>query len=164
MAGTPLAGMCTLESCGSPFKMTDIFPPQIIGFGTVNHELHLKRRAAIAPIFSKRAIQESEPLIKEQAKLLVALLEESLVSCKPLSLETAFLAFSTDIIGLYAFNLNFNLMKDTEAAANWRKTIDSVAISTEALWLLGSFPGQSLSCWPFLEGWFDRYFPIYVVF
>lgn len=113
-------------------KMTDVLQYTILAFGTVNHELHLKRRAALAPIFSKRAIQGSEPLIKKHIKLLVASFENSVISCKPLSLETTFLAFSTDFIGSYAFNLDFNLLKDAEAAADWRKTLDSVAVSTVA--------------------------------
>lgn len=96
----------------------------------MNHELHLKRRAAIAAIFSKRAIQESEPLIKEQIKHLVAMFKASLDSHKPISLETSFLAFSVNVIGRYAFNLDFKFMEDTEAAENWRETIDSVAITT----------------------------------
>jgi hypothetical protein len=81
-------------------------------------------------------------LIREQIKLLVAIFEESLVSRKSISLETSFLAFAGNTIGLYAFNLDFNFMKDAEAAKNWRKTLDSVAFSTVVArqfpWLISS--------------------------
>jgi hypothetical protein len=72
----------------------------------------------------------------------VAIFEESLVSRKPISLETLFLAFAGNTIGLYAFNLDFNFIKDTEAAESWRKTMNSVAFTTVVArqfpWLISS--------------------------
>lgn len=66
------------------------------------------------------------------------MLKESLVSRKPIDLNTLFLAFSVNSIGSYAFNLDFNFMEDAEAAKNWRQTIDSVAITTV---IARQFPG-----------------------
>ncbi|KAH8692038.1 cytochrome protein [Talaromyces proteolyticus] len=101
-------------------------------FGTVRHELHRRRRAADAPLFSKRSIQQSESLIKEQLQRLTATFKKASVSDEPLNLGTSMLAFSTTTLGLFAFNFDFNFLDDAKAAENWRKTIDSVTVVTIA--------------------------------
>jgi hypothetical protein len=98
----------------------------------VNHELHRQRRSAIAPLFSKQSIQNSERLVKDNIQQLTAVFEKAAISGNPLNLGTYMLAFSTDTLGHFALDFNFNLMNDTNAAENWRKTLDSVPIVTVA--------------------------------
>jgi hypothetical protein len=109
-------------------KLTDAS----IAFGTVNHELHRQRRGAISPLFSKQSIQQSESLITKNIRQLTAVFEKAAVSGSPLDLGTCMLAFSTDTLGHFALDSDFNLMNDTNAADNWRKTLDSVPVVTVA--------------------------------
>jgi hypothetical protein len=142
----PAANMGGTSLAGTLFRNTDLRLElgaesySTSAFGTANHELHRKRRAALSPMFSKLAIQESETLINNQLKQLRAIFEEAAVSQNPLTLDTALLAFTTNTVALFAFNLDLDLMKDAEAAENWHKTIESatttVVIARQIHWLL----------------------------
>ncbi|KAF7596744.1 hypothetical protein BBP40_000172 [Aspergillus hancockii] len=88
------------------------------------------RRVANAPLFSVRAVGTARGLIDRQVERLVDNFVQSLETGGPLELFKTFTAFTTDTSGLYAFDLDFRLMKTPQAAENWRKTMQSVAAAT----------------------------------
>jgi hypothetical protein len=100
--------------------------------------VHRKRRAANAPLFSKRAIlSDGQSLIQHHLKQLVGVFENSMASGKPIDLNTTMLAFTTDILYQYAFEHNSGLMSDPDAADRWRSSMQSVAA---AIPLVKHFP------------------------
>ena len=96
-------------------------------FGTQEHELHRVRKAAIAPLFSKRSINESQQLIWSQAALLWPRLE-SLTG--PFDLHEALLAITTDIAGMFAMGKPLGLQQGRRSAKAWKTTIYSLAEMT----------------------------------
>lgn len=71
---------------------------------TESHELHRIRRAAIAPYFSKAALQKLEPGVQGQVDKLVGRFEELKGSGRNVCLKNVFACLTGDIIGQYAFN------------------------------------------------------------
>ncbi|KAL9634621.1 MAG: hypothetical protein Q9164_003980 [Protoblastenia rupestris] len=104
-------------------------------FGTVHHEVHRKRRAAISPFFSKRAITEIEPWIHEKAELLFAGMRMQQQCNGSVDLRVNFLAMTTDMIAALSLNgsnppKRMHLLQNEEYAREWQKTIAAVAFLT----------------------------------
>ncbi|KAI9760261.1 MAG: hypothetical protein M4579_001775 [Chaenotheca gracillima] len=70
-------------------------------FGTVSHELHRKRRAALSTYFSKRAVTNLEPFLRTQVDLLCDSLRESLTQDEVVDMRITLLGFATDITRTY---------------------------------------------------------------
>ncbi|RFU72711.1 cytochrome p450 [Trichoderma arundinaceum] len=99
--------------------------------GTIEHDLHRKRRVANAPLFSKRAIiSDGQNLIREHVKELIGIFEQHFVENKPIQLDTVLLAFTTDTLYHYAFDKESGLMSDPKAAQSWRNAMVSVGAAT----------------------------------
>ena len=62
--------------------------------GTIQHDLHRKRREALNPFFSKKSVQSLEPMIAKKTKLLRARIDEHFASRNPLSLSDVYFAFA----------------------------------------------------------------------
>lgn len=67
------------------------------GIGTaVSHELHRKRREALAPFFSKRNVVSLEPVITEKVEQLCDLIEIHASKKMPFNISNLFFAFSNE--------------------------------------------------------------------
>lgn len=95
-------------------------------FGTVDHNIHRKRRAANSPFFSKQAIKAAEPLIQEQVKKLCDVLHKSHVDGDVVELRVSFLAFSTDTASSYVLGESKGLQDEKVKAKEWSETILAV--------------------------------------
>ncbi|KAL8789277.1 MAG: hypothetical protein Q9213_001200 [Squamulea squamosa] len=107
MAGTPLAG-----------------------FGTVEHTLHVKRRAALSPMFSSRSITEAGDIIREQVEVLCKNFEDHLTTRKPMELKTAFIGFTLDTVSIFALGESMGLQNDVIRAKGWVDMIKAVSKTT----------------------------------
>ncbi|KAL7905486.1 cytochrome P450 [Trichoderma velutinum] len=116
----------------------DKYPPaaRMVGLplgshGTVEHDIHRKRRAANAPMFSKRAIaSDGQLLIRQHVKELANIFGKSLADGQPINLDTVLLAFTTDTLYHYAFDKDAGFMHDPIAAQSWKNAMISVATAT----------------------------------
>lgn len=68
---------------------------------TLEHDLHKKRREALAPFFSKRNVVLLEPLIRDKVQQLVHLIAKHATENKPVNLSNAFFAFSNELRSPY---------------------------------------------------------------
>ncbi|KAG4029628.1 hypothetical protein MFRU_015g01640 [Monilinia fructicola] len=96
-------------------------------FGTVNHHVHRKRRAANSYFFSQKSITGAEPLLKERVEELCGIMHDAFLSKKIIELKLTFLAFSTDTVCQYVFAEPPRLQSNREAAELWHETINAVS-------------------------------------
>ncbi|EOD53180.1 putative cytochrome p450 protein [Neofusicoccum parvum UCRNP2] len=125
----------------------DKYPPaaQLAGLplgthGTVQHDLHRKRRTANAPMFSKRAVASAQDLIREHVNELAEVFATKVGNDEPVELQTTFLAYTTDTIYHYMFDKDSGYQRNPEAAKSWRRSMLAVSQATPFMkqfpWLL----------------------------
>ncbi|CAO1606115.1 hypothetical protein XANCAGTX0491_009615 [Xanthoria calcicola] len=96
-------------------------------FGTVSHEVHRKRRAALGPFFSKAAVATSEEIIYAKVNTLSRLLKEKAATGGIIELRQTFLALTTDTLSRHTFDRSSDLLSNEQAAAEWLRTVKSIA-------------------------------------
>ena len=64
--------------------------------GSLQHDLHRKRREALNPFFSKKSVQGLGPMISGKVDLLCKRLDDHLGSKAPINLSDVFFAFSNE--------------------------------------------------------------------
>ena len=102
----------------------------VTAFGTIDHEIHRKRRAAISPFFSKNTVTSTEHMIYDNMDLLENRLRQDLSNGGAVELRKTYLAMTTDTLADHAFNKSLNLLKDRKKADEWRRTIRAVTVLT----------------------------------
>ncbi|KAL8808403.1 MAG: hypothetical protein Q9200_004294 [Gallowayella weberi] len=110
------------------------------GFGTVEHNLHGKRRAALSPMFSSRAISKAAEIMKGQVELLCNTFRDHLASGSPLELRTVFTGFTMDTVSLFAMGKSMGVQNDQSRAKTWVEAIKGISKTTPVAkqfpWLL----------------------------
>lgn len=92
-------------------------------FGTVDHELHRTRRAALSPFFSKVSVQRLEPTVQDVIDKLVIRLQSMKFSGTTVNIIDAFSALTGDVIWQYAFAKSYGLTDDPDFAPYWHKSM-----------------------------------------
>ncbi|KAL8747010.1 MAG: hypothetical protein Q9190_001050 [Brigantiaea leucoxantha] len=64
--------------------------------GTLQHDLHRKRREALNPFFSKKSVQSLEPIITAKAAQLYELFHNHAKTGDPINLSDVYFAFSNE--------------------------------------------------------------------
>ncbi|KAK6843849.1 hypothetical protein PG989_007750 [Apiospora arundinis] len=98
-----------------------MFGNSLSGFGTVPHDLHRQRRAALNPFFGKHAIARNmEPLIRDLLhRQLLPRFEALKETGEPLDVLWAYAALTTDIITKYAFDTSYGCVDDPDWRREW---------------------------------------------
>jgi hypothetical protein len=91
-------------------------------------------------MYSKRAISSAHGLMREHTNALLDIFKVNVGKDEPLEVQTAFLAYTTDVINSYMFNIDSGLQADPEASKVWRHSTEAVAQATP---LLKQFPWLS---------------------
>lgn len=99
-------------------------------FGTISHEIHRKRRAAISFLFSKAAVAISEPLIYRNVDLLFQRMYSQITATGSTEMRTNYLAFATDNLADHCFGRSTDFLLNENEATGWKRTINAVAILT----------------------------------
>ena len=107
------------------------------GFGTVDHTLHGKRRAALSPLFSSRAIASADGIMQEKVQILSDTFQRKCVAQEVVELRGVFVAFTTDTISQYAMGESMGLQRDEEGARRWWATLETTSTMTP---LVKQFP------------------------
>lgn len=98
--------------------------------GTVDHEVHRRRRMAISTMFSKRAVASAQDLVHQHVQELAQNFEKKSGANEPLNLQTTFLAYTTDVLYHYMFDMDTGYQLDPDAAESWRESMEAVAQAT----------------------------------
>lgn len=85
-------------------------------FGTVDHDLHRKRRAANSRLHSTTSIANAERLIHEQIERLSNNFQRSFEEGEVLELRMRFLAFTTDTVALFSLGQSMDLLDNNRRA------------------------------------------------
>lgn len=96
-------------------------------FGTPEHDLHLIRRGALNPLFSKISVQRLEPVVQLMVDKLVSRLENLQGSGSKVNLVDAFSSLTGDVIGQYAFAKPLGLLDSPDFASHWHKAIMDIS-------------------------------------
>ncbi len=101
--------------------------------GTLPHDLHRIRRAAINPYFSKASIRRLEPVITDTLDNLLSRLDAAAKSGEVVPLSTANQAVGFDVITAYCFgeSTGFLLQDDYNS-----RLFDGLAMFFEIAWLM----------------------------
>ncbi|KAL8732133.1 MAG: hypothetical protein Q9181_004048 [Wetmoreana brouardii] len=99
-------------------------------FGTIDHEIHRKRRAAISPFFSKGSVSSAEAMIHTKTKLLEQNMRRNLANGGVVELRKTYLAMTTDTLSAHTFDRSLDLLKEDQRANEWKRTIKAVAVLT----------------------------------
>lgn len=91
------------------------------GFGTVDHNLHRVRRAAINPFFSKQKINQLQPVIQRLADKLCSKFETCKGTGEVIPLECAFDAFTMDVITEYSLDTSFGYLDQSGWSSDFRE-------------------------------------------
>ncbi|CAD6568443.1 MAG: hypothetical protein ASARMPRED_001717 [Alectoria sarmentosa] len=99
-------------------------------FGTIDHEVHRKRRAAISPFFSKNTVNSAQPTIYKNMNLLGQTLRQSLANGGVVEMRKTYLAMTTDTLSDHTFGESLDLLQEDAKADEWKRTIKAVAVLT----------------------------------
>ena len=89
--------------------------------GTIDHDLHRKRRAAVLPLFSKQKIYALEPVIQSTIDRLCHKLEDYVKSGQPFNLRNAYKCFAADVLAEYCFAESGGLLEKPDfSLAHWK--------------------------------------------
>ena len=91
------------------------------GFGTVDHDLHRMRRAAINPFFSKLKVAALQPIIQQLADKLCTKIENCRGTDEVVPLECAFDAFTMDVITEYSLDTSFGYLDNPGWSSDFRE-------------------------------------------
>jgi hypothetical protein len=108
--------------------------------GTVPHEQHRMRRAALNPYFSKQSILRLMPVILSKIQRLCQRFEEFEYSKQPLNMDIAYSALTMDIITEYCFAEPYGCMDDPGFMPQWPKGLieasETSHLNKQFSWLL----------------------------
>lgn len=99
-------------------------------FGTVAHEVHRKRKAAMSNKFSTKQLGTAEYTVKDNVGRLTANLNGFVQSQEVVSAHALCLAFVTDSISHYAFGETMDLQTNSDKAAEWAATMAAIVSLT----------------------------------
>ncbi|KAK1478824.1 hypothetical protein CTAM01_14922 [Colletotrichum tamarilloi] len=105
--------------------------------GTLGHDEHRIRRAALSPYFSKQSVRALQPLVDRNMGILLGRLREFAQSGAPLKLDDAYAALTNDIVEDYAFGKSENRLQAADFDPSFR---DAMLQGGKAGHVLKHFP------------------------
>ncbi|KAL1600670.1 hypothetical protein SLS60_007058 [Paraconiothyrium brasiliense] len=99
-------------------------------FGTVDHDHHRLRRAALNPFFSRASVISIETLIQERVDRLCEALREYAQSKAVVEMHTAFMSLTLDIISTYAFGECYGLLDKPGFSPEWKHAVEAMTESS----------------------------------
>jgi cytochrome P450 len=110
-----------------------MFGTYMAAVGTVDHETHRQRRAALNPFFSKKSVTQLEPIIQAQIDKLYTKLKQARNIAQLVNLSDAFACLSADIISDCAFGKTYGMLDSADFAPEWRKFMMELSLGTHLM-------------------------------
>lgn len=101
--------------------------------GTIDHDLHRNRRAAIAPSFAKAVVQKFEPSVQLMVDKLTHRLDALKSTDMILNIQKVFACLTTDIVCQYAFAAPFGYLDSADFSPYWPKAVIDASEGTHFL-------------------------------
>jgi hypothetical protein len=118
-------------------------------FGTVYHDVHRSRRAAIDSLFSKKSVKSFEPVLQEMVGRLSRVFLSASLENRPLELGSEYLALTTDAVCEHTLGRHHDLLNNQQRTRDWKKTVHAVASLTpfakQFPWLIPTALGLQIS-------------------
>ncbi|PWY77056.1 cytochrome P450 [Aspergillus heteromorphus CBS 117.55] len=119
--------------------MVSAYASPYAALATIDHDLHRARRAPLNPFFSKKAVLELSSVIQEKISLLAWHLEKSHAEKSVITLSTAFIGLTGDIITHYLYGQDNGYLRDRDLAKR-NMVWEIMAEGTNACHLFRFFP------------------------
>ncbi|TAQ83096.1 hypothetical protein B7494_g8578 [Chlorociboria aeruginascens] len=97
-------------------------------FGSMDHYVHRKRRAATSRFFSVDNIAKAEPIIREHVERFCTRLQQGQAAATVWEVRVQFMALKLDIFYDFAFADSLKLQQNPEDALAWDGTMEAIAI------------------------------------
>jgi cytochrome P450 len=97
------------------------FGNTLSGFGTIDHDLHRLRRAAINPFFSKQKVIALQPVTQGLVDKLCTRFEKIRGTDEVVPMECAFDAFTMHVITEYSFDMSFGYLDHPGWGSDFRE-------------------------------------------
>ena len=97
------------------------FGNTVSGFGTVDHDLHRLRRAAINPFFSRQKVAALQPVLQRLVDKLCKKLEKIKGTDEAVPMECAMDAFTMDVITEYSLDKNLGYLDHPGWSSDFRE-------------------------------------------
>lgn len=89
------------------YNMTNL---PLSGFGTTEHELHRKRRAALNPYFSRSNIDAQVPLVQGKTERLCKTFQQAAATGDVVRLDICFVSLTIDTVTECAFGISYGAL------------------------------------------------------
>jgi hypothetical protein len=117
--------------------------------GTLSHDHHRLRRAALNPYFSKQSVRKLEPMIAEKIEKLCRRLHQAWETGEVINLRYAYAALTLDVITQYSFSKSYGALDADNWLCEWVVMVDEVSrgshLNKQFGWLLPLM--KSLPIW-----------------
>jgi cytochrome P450 len=127
-----------------------MFGTTMAAVGTVDHDIHRRRRAALNPFFSARSVTRLEPIIQSQVDKLHAKLIHFRNSGEAVNLSDAFACLSADVISDCAFGKSYGLLELPSFAPWWRRFMMELSLGTHLMKQFGWVYQSAMATAPWL--------------
>jgi hypothetical protein len=121
---------------------TDVMEVRGAMFTTVEHDLHRKRRAPLAPFFSASAIRRFDHVIRDKLDSLSRRFDEYREGGRVVDLDNAMTAMTTDVITQYCFGASNGFLQEDEFQPQWRAILRTVMesgpLNKQMHWLMST--------------------------
>lgn len=129
-------------------------------FATPAADLHLKRRGALNPLFSRARIISFESVVREKTNLLIQRIRGYKDSGNPFSLSAAFMALAGDVIMQYCFSLSYDHLNSEDFKTTFHEPFMAVSISGH---LSLQFPIVPKILFAMPESWLAKTEPLFAL-
>jgi cytochrome P450 len=117
-----LREVCIRQSC----YMKALYLTYMLGFGTIDHYAHRKRRAANSPLFATKSVADATSQIQLRANKLCSNLVESCKESVPVIFSLETLSFTTDLMTDIILGQPLGCQADKTVAESWFATTNSL--------------------------------------
>jgi cytochrome P450 len=129
-------------------------------FATPAADLHLTRRGALNPLFSRARILSLETVVRDKVNLLMKRIRTFQISGKPFSLSAGFMALAGDVIMQYCFSLNYDHLNSEDFKTTFHEPFMAVSISGH---LSLQFPIVPKILFAMPESWLAKTEPLFAL-
>jgi len=129
-------------------------------FATPSADLHIIRRGALNPLFSRQRILDLETVVREKVDILVDRIRSYRESGKPFPLSGGFMALSGDVIMQYCFSLNYDHLHSEDFKTTLHEPFMAVSISGH---LSLQFPIVPKILFSLPESWLAKTEPLFAL-